>query len=144
MKKIKFEITTPEKKVFSAEVDQATIPTKQGEITVLPDHIPLVSALVPGELRLIVNGEEVLMAVAGGFIEVLPNKIVILADAAERAEDIDEKQAEEAHRRATELLAEKRLDAEEFASLSAQMERELARLKVARKRKYRDLPQARS
>ena len=137
MKKIKFEITTPERTVYSNEVDQITIPTKKGEITVLPGHIPLAAALLPGELRAVKDGEEIVMAVAGGFIEVLPDKVVILADSAEHAEEIDEAAAEEARARAQKLLTERRYDAEEFASLTATLERELARLKVARKKKYR-------
>ena len=140
MKKIKFEITTPERNVYSEDVDQVTIPTKEGEITVLPGHIPLVASLVAGELIVVKDKEEISMAVAGGFIEVLSNKITVLADSAEYAEEIDETKAEEARKRATEMLAEKRFDAEEFAALSAQIERELARIKVARKKKYRKLP----
>ncbi|MFA5359083.1 MAG: F0F1 ATP synthase subunit epsilon [Patescibacteria group bacterium] len=140
MKKIKFEITTPERKVYSQEVDQVTIPTVQGEITVLPGHIPLVSAVLPGELRTVKDGEEAIFAIAGGFIEVLPDKVTILADSAEYAEEIDEKRAEEAKARAEKLLSEKRFDSEEFAALSAQIERELVRIKVAKKKKYRNLP----
>jgi len=140
MRKIKFEITTPERKVYSEDVDQVTIPTKEGEITVLPGHIPLVAALVPGELVVLKDKDSISMAVAGGFIEVLANKVTVLADNAERAEEIDEQRAEEARQRAKKLLEEKRFDAEEFTVLSAKMERELARLKVARKKKYRKLP----
>ena len=139
-KKIKIEITTPERKVFSEEADQISIPTQMGEITVLPEHITLVAVLVPGELRILKDNEEILMAVAGGFIEVLPNKVTILADSAEHAEEIDEKRAEEARQRALELQKEKRFDDQEFAALSVQIEKELARLKVVRKKKYRNLP----
>ncbi|MFA5188849.1 MAG: ATP synthase F1 subunit epsilon [Patescibacteria group bacterium] len=139
-KKIKIEITTPERNVFSAEANQVSIPTQMGEITILPEHIPLVAVLVPGELRIIKDKEEILMAVSGGFIEVLPNKITILADSAEHAEEIDEKRAEEARVRALELQKEKSFDDQEFAALSAKIEKELARLKVVRKRKYKKLP----
>jgi len=139
-KKIKIEITTPERKVFSEDADQVSIPTQMGEITVLPEHIPLVAVLVPGELRILKDKEEILMAVSGGFIEVLSNKVTILADSAEHAEEIDEKQAEEARARALELQKEKNFDDVEFAALSTKIEKELARLKVVRKKKYRNLP----
>lgn len=137
---IKFEITTPEKKVYSEDVEQITIPTLEGEITVLPGHIPLVAALKAGELRVIKNKEEIPMAVSGGFIEVTPDKVVVLADSAEHAEEIDEKRAEEAKARAAKLMTEKKFDAEEFAVLSAKIEKELARLHVAKKRKHRHTP----
>jgi len=137
---IKFEITTPEKKIYSEDVEQITIPTQSGEITVLPGHIPLVAALKAGELRVLKNKEEIIMAVSGGFIEVTPDKVVVLADSAEHAADIDEKRAEEARTRASKLMTEKRFDAEEFALLSAKIEKEMARLHVVKKRKHRYTP----
>jgi len=142
MAKINFQITTPEREVYRGEVDQATMPTLEGEITVLPNHLPLVSVLVPGEIRLVDQGDEIAMAVSGGFIEVRPgNNVVVLADTAERAEELDLEKIEEAKRKAEAALAEKRdMDEEAFAEAAAALERELARLKVARK-KYRGGPQ---
>lgn len=136
--KIKFQITTPEREVYSDEVDQVTLPTLDGEITVLPNHLPLVSVLVPGEARVVSNGDETLMAVSGGFIEIQPDsKVIVLADTAERAEELDIEKIEEAKKMAEQALAEKRdLDDESFAEAAASLERELARLRVARK-KYR-------
>jgi len=134
---IKFQIVTPERIVLEEEITQITVPTQMGEITVLPGHIPLVAALAAGEIRAKKNGEEILMAVSGGFIEVSKNKIVILADTAERAEEIDTKRAEEARQRAQRLKEEKRFDQVEFAALQAKIEKELARLKVARKHRHR-------
>ena len=139
-KKLQFKITTPEREVYNGQVDQVTIPTRTGEITVLPEHIPLVAILVPGELVIKKDKEEISLAVSSGFIEVLPDKVTILADTAELAEEINEQAVEEAHKRALDLQKEKRFDAEEYAALAAQIERELVRLKVARKRKYRNLP----
>ncbi|KKS66819.1 MAG: ATP synthase epsilon chain [Parcubacteria group bacterium GW2011_GWC2_42_6] len=133
---IKFEIITPEREVLKDEIDQITVPTKDGEITILPGHIPLVAALKPGEIRAKKNGEEILMAVSGGFIEVLKNKVVILADTAERAEEIDVLRAEEARKRAAELKDKKVFDRTEFATLQGKMEKELARLKVARRHRH--------
>ena len=132
--KIKFKIVTPERTVYEAEIDQVTLPTQEGEITVLANHIPLISVLAPGELVARKNGEEIAMAVSGGMIEVRKNEITILADTAERAEEIDVKRAEEARERAEKLKDEKiRMDETEYAAVAALMERNLARIRVAKK-----------
>jgi len=136
MKKFSLKIVTPEKILFEGEVLQVSVSTTMGQITVLPNHIPLVSQLAPGEVVVRFNGtDESLMAVSGGIVEVLPEQVVILADTAERAEDIDESRAEEARQKAEDLLKTKVADAEQFAMFTAQMEKELARLRVARKYK---------
>jgi len=139
MPKINFELTTPERNVYKEEIDQITLPTKEGEITVLPNHIPLVAVLVPGMATLVKNGEESYLAVSGGFIEIQPrSRVVVLADTAERADELDVEKIEEARKRAQDALEETRHgDQVSFAEATALLERELARLKVARKRKYR-------
>lgn len=138
--KISFEITTPERTVFKDEIDQVTLPTEMGEITILPNHIPLVGVLHPGELRIIKDGKEQVLAVAGGFIQILPkNKVMILADNAELAEEIDIKRAETARQRAEELMKEKKAQDVDYTGLAAKLERELARLRVARKHRGRSL-----
>lgn len=131
------QITTPERTLFKGAVTQVSLPTAMGEITVLPHHIPLVSILAAGELRYVADGKENRMVVSGGFLEVKGNALTVLADTAEREEDIDEQRAEEARQRAQQLLKEKRIDAEEFAALAAKMEKELARLRVVRKHRTR-------
>jgi len=132
--KIKFKIVTPERTVYESEIDQITLPTADGEITVLPNHIPLISILVPGELIVKGDGEEIAMAVSGGMIEVRENAMTILADTAERAEEIDLARAEEAKARAERLKEEKiRMDETEFATAVAIFEKNLARIRVARK-----------
>ena len=134
--KIKFKIATPEKIVYEDEIDQVTLPTRLGEITVLPNHIPIVSSLAPGEILIKKDGLEVPMSTSGGFVELADNQISILADTAERAEEIDETRAEEARQRVKELMENKQDMAEvDFTALYAKMEKELARLKVARKYK---------
>jgi F-type H+-transporting ATPase subunit epsilon len=133
--KIKFQITTPEHVVFEDEVDEITLPTQQGEIGILPHHIPLVSLLSAGEIRIKKGSEIIYMAVSGGFIQVKPTQVTVLADTAEREEEIDEQRAEEARQKARELLTTKRADASDFAAVSAKLEKELARLKVARRRR---------
>jgi F-type H+-transporting ATPase subunit epsilon len=145
MAKIKFKIATPEKIVYEDEIDQIVLPTKMGEVTILPGHIPLVSSLVPGEVLIKRDNQEAPMAVSGGFVEFNNNNLVILADTAERVEEIDEARAEEARAKVKKLL-NKRQDIDEvgFASLAAKMEKELARLKVVKKyKKLRKGPQIR-
>lgn len=130
---INFKIVTPERVVYEADIDQVTLPTSSGEITVLPNHIPLVSLLAAGELLIKIGDKTIPMAVAGGFVQVGKNQVVVLADSADKVEEIDEKGAEEAKKRAEELLKTKQVDTAEFATLAGQIERELAKLKVVRK-----------
>jgi len=134
-KRIKFEIATPERVVLKDEILQVTVPTIEGDITILPKHSPLVSILKPGVLELKkIDGSLEIISVSGGFVEVLLNKTIILADTAERAEEIDLERAEEARKRAEESLKNLRdIDATQFANLSAQIEKELARTRSARK-----------
>jgi len=134
-KTIKFEIVTPERVVLKEEISQVTVPTKEGEITVLPKHTPLVSTLKPGVIELKKKtGELVIISVSGGFIEVLRNKVVILADTAERAEELDLIRAEEARVKAEEIKKDTRHeDAENFAAITAQLEKELARTRAVKK-----------
>jgi len=135
MKLIKFEIVTPERMLMQEMVQQVVAPTKAGEITVLPGHIPLVSSLEAGVIETKnEKGENEVISVSGGFIEVLKEKIVVLADTAERAEELDEKRIEEARLRAEESKKEiKTFDRERFASINAKMAKELARSKAAKK-----------
>ena len=94
---IEFEITTPERTVYKELVDLITLPTTTGEITILPNHMPLVSELMPGELRVVKGNDTTIMAVASGYVEVRTgNRVIILADAADRAEELDEAEVEEA------------------------------------------------
>ncbi len=132
--KIKFKIITPEKTVFEAEVDQATLPVTDGEVTILPKHRPYIASLKPGEIMLKTNGEEMSLVVSGGFIEFNQNNLTVLADTAERAEEIDLKRAEESRARAEEIKKERiSMDDTEYARVAASIEKELARIKVGRK-----------
>lgn len=134
---INFEIVTPERVVLKTQASSISVPTKQGEITILPHHIPLVASLQPGVLVIKHNGQIEEMAVSGGFIEVLPTKVVVLADTAERATEIDEERATKAIERAKQLMTEKRHDAEGYAAAVALLEKELARTRAVARRKYR-------
>ncbi len=135
-----FQIITPERIVFADEVDQVSLTTSAGEITIMAHHIPLVTVLRPGELRYKKDGQEKVIAVSGGFAEVKANNsIVILADTAEHATEIDFVRAEAARDRALETMkSEVRADSQEYASIQASLEKELNRLKVGKK--YRRLP----
>ncbi|HNU81269.1 MAG TPA: ATP synthase F1 subunit epsilon [bacterium] len=132
---IKFEIVTPERTVFKQEVFQVTVPTQSGEITVLPDHIPLVSILKPGVLEIkTVDQETEIISVSGGFIEVLRDKIVILADTAERAQELDENIIAEARRRA-EVSKEEAMSQDNYdlSAVAAKLEIEVARERALHK-----------
>ena len=139
MKSIHFQIVTPERVVFNApEVESISLPTKMGELTILPDHLPLVASLMPGEVRVKIGGQEINLAVSGGFIEVAPGRVVVLADTAERAEEIDEQRAEEARVKARQFMLQEHVTEEtDYAGLAAKLAKELARLKVVRRHRER-------
>ncbi|MEK7511991.1 MAG: ATP synthase F1 subunit epsilon, partial [Patescibacteria group bacterium] len=116
--KINFKIATPERVVFKDEVDSITLPTQSGEITILPNHLPLISVLKPGDIVIKKGNDAFDIAVSGGFIEVLSTKVVVLADTAERSEEIDVARAEAAVKRAQTLREEKLTDSREFAKVA--------------------------
>lgn len=134
---MQFQIITPERVVFSDNVDQVTMNTSAGEITVLAHHIPLVTLLQPGELRYKKNAEEFAIAISGGFAEVrADNSIKILADTAEHAHEVDLTRAEEARAKAAKLMEEARNKEDVgYAAIAAKLEKELARLRVGNKYK---------
>ena len=134
--KLKLKIVTPERVLFESDVASVTCPTTLGEITILPNHIPLASSLVPGEIRFRDSGEEKFLASGGGVVEVkATGEVVILADSAEAAHEIDVARAEQAKVRAQKIMSEKILSDEEYATTAASLEKSLARLRVARRRK---------
>lgn len=131
------EIITAERVVFSDDnVDEVIAPGVEGQLGVLPRHTAFMTMLEPGELRLVKGEEEIILAVTGGFLEVRENKIVILADAAERADEIDLARAEEARRRAEERLAA-RESTMDLAKAEAALRRAVTRLGVAQRRRRR-------
>lgn len=125
---------TPERTLFEEEVDQATLPVVDGQITIMPDHRSYIASLKAGEIMLKVDGKETLLVVSSGFIEFNNNTLVVLADTAEAAEEIDVARAEEARKRAEELKHEKVvMNEQEYARVAAAIEKEMARIKVAKK-----------
>lgn len=140
-KTLQFEITTPERTVITEEAFRLTVPAKQGEITILPDHIPLISSLDPGIIEVKNKNEKIeIMAISGGFVEVMPDKVIILSDTAEKAAEIDIEKAEEARKKAEEEKQKRtQMDRERFAEVSAKLSKELARTKAVEKwRKIKD------
>lgn len=133
MHQIEFKIVTPEKILYQDMVESVSFPTIDGEITVLANHIPLIAAVKPGELRIRKEGKEEFFSVTKGVVEIDGKTITFLTDAAERAHEVDEKRAAEAIKRAQSIMAEKRHGEEGYADAVAQLERALSRIKIAKK-----------
>ena len=127
---IMLDIVTAERVVYSEEVDIVVAPGIEGELGILPHHTPLMTTLQAGELQVRQAGQEFSLAISGGFLEVRPDRIIVLADAAERAEEIDLARAEEAKLRAQERMAQ-RIPETDMARTEASLRRALTRLKVA-------------
>ncbi|MFQ5996881.1 MAG: F0F1 ATP synthase subunit epsilon [Dehalococcoidales bacterium] len=128
---IRLDIVTAERMVYSEEVDMVIAPGVEGQLGILPHHAPLMTTIQAGELRVKRGSEEESLAIGGGFLEVRPDRVVILADTAERAEEIDVARAEAAKRRAQERLAERGAPGIDETRAEAALRRSLARLKVA-------------
>ncbi len=139
MSPIKLDIVTVERVVYSDEVDIVIAPGTEGELGILPHHAPLMTTLQPGELVTRKAGEEYSLAISGGFMEVRPDRIIILADAAERADEIDLARAEAAIKRARESLTHPPTGTD-TAAVEASLRRALARVKVAQKTRRRARP----
>ncbi len=131
------KIITPEKVALEEEIDQVTLETKEGQITILPNHEQLVSLLVPGEAIVKFGSTIQPLAIAGGIVHIRAQEVIVLSDTAERVEEIIVKQAESATKRAEKLLEGKQLDAEEYAFVAAKLDRDLNRLRIAKKWKHR-------
>ena len=134
MATMKLEIVTAESVVSSEEVSVLVAPGIDGELGILPHHAPLLTVLAPGEIKVVKDGEESFIAVSGGFMEVIGNKVTILADTAEHAGEIDIQRAQEALEAAQEQVAASPSDMDLERAL-ASMRRSQARLKVARRRR---------
>ena len=133
---IKVDIVTAERLVFSEDADIVMVPGVDGELGILPHHAPIMTMIKPGEVLVRKGTEEFSLAVSGGFLEVTPDHITILADAAERADEIDIARAEAAKKRAEEKLTNRTAETD-AANAEAALRRSLARLKVAEKRRSR-------
>jgi len=131
--KIHLEIVTPEKHLFSGDVDSVTVPANTGYLGILPGHAPLLAELGIGEIEYKINGRQEYMFCSWGFVEVLPDRVILLAQAAEIGSDIDIKRAEEAKVRAEELLHSRSVDID-FDRAQLALMRAISRLDAARHR----------
>jgi F-type H+-transporting ATPase subunit epsilon len=131
---LRLEIITPVATVFSEDVEMVTLPAVEGEIGILPQHVPLMTQMVPGEMVVRQNGQDRFLAVGEGFVEITGDHVAILTDLAIAAENINEAMAEEARQRAHARLREK-LSAEEVANVNAALARSLAQIRVKRRQR---------
>ena len=136
MTTMRFEIITAERQVYADDVELVLAPGIEGELGILPNHAPLMTALQPGEILVRKDGEESYLAVSGGFLEVMGNRAVVLADACEHSDEIEEERAQEAVRRAQERLSTRDADLDLERALSA-VRRAESRLRVSRRRRSR-------
>ena len=131
---LRLEIVTPVATAFSEDVEMVTLPAVDGEMGILPQHVPLMTQMVPGEMVVRQNGKDRFLAVGDGLVEITGNRVAILTDLAVAAENIDEAKAEEARQRAAARLREK-LSAEEIANVNAALARSLAQIRVKRRQR---------
>ena len=131
---LKLEIVTPEAIVYSEQVQMVTLPAVEGQMGVLPRHVPLLTQIVPGEMIVRRDGRETFLAVGEGLVLITADGVAIVTDMAVASENIDEAKAEEARQRAAARLRDKIAD-EEVASVNASLARSLAQLKVKRRRR---------
>ena len=134
MATLRLEIVTAERTVFADDVSEVVAWGIEGQLGILPHHAPLMTMLQPGDLLIKKDDEEYYLAISGGFLEVRPDKVIILADACERAEEIDVERAEAARHRAEEIL-KTRPPEMDTAAAEAALRRSLARIKVAERRR---------
>jgi F-type H+-transporting ATPase subunit epsilon len=133
---LQLEIVTPEKLAFQDEVDSVVLPGSEGELGVLPHHAPLISTLGAGELRLRKGGQEESFAIVGGFLQVLPDKVVVMAETADMASDIDLEKAQEARRQAEQALESGYVEGADLSAARAALQAALIRIRVAERRHH--------
>jgi len=131
---LKLEIVTPEARIYSEDVEMVTLPGSEGEMGIYPQHVPVMTQIVAGEIVARKDGQDYFLAVGEGFAEITGERVAILTDMAIKAENIDEAKAEEGRKRAEARLNEK-LDEEETALVSAALAHSLAQLKVKRRQR---------
>ena len=131
------EVITPERKVYEEDVDMVVAPATEGYVGILPHHAPLFTTLGPGEFKVKRGGVEEILAVFGGFMDVRSDRVVVLTDAAEHAEEIDASRAQEARERAQQVLAAGPASAADEQRARAELQRALVRLRVSESRRRR-------
>lgn len=133
---LKLEIVTPDARTYSGDVEMVTLPGVDGEMGVYPEHVPLMTQLVPGEVIVRKDGQDIFLAVGEGFVEITAERVAILTDMAILSDQIDEAKAEEAQRKAQARMAE-RMDDEQAALVQASLAEATAQLNVKRRRQHR-------
>ncbi len=133
---LQLELVTPERRAFTQEVDMVVVPGIDGQLGILPHHTPLITALGVGELKIRRGGSEDVYAVSGGFVEVLPDRVIVLADLAEHSDEIDTARAADARRQAEALLSEAQ-DPVDLARARAALQTALMRERIATRRRSR-------
>ena len=136
MATLKLEIVTPEGRAYSDDVAMVVLPSIEGEIGVYPAHVPLMTQLSPGELRIIKDGKTTELVVGSGFIEVTADSVSVLTDSALGEEEIDENVTEDAIKRAQTALKDKNLSSDETAEVEASLARALAQIRFKRRRQH--------
>jgi F-type H+-transporting ATPase subunit epsilon len=139
---LQLEIVTPERLAYSDEVDSVQLPGSEGELGVLPHHAPLISTLGVGELRIRKGGAEESFAIVGGFLQVRPDKVVVMAETADMASEIDLEKAEEARREAERALESGYHEGADLSAARAALQQALLRIRVA-ERRHREGPRHR-
>jgi F-type H+-transporting ATPase subunit epsilon len=134
MATLRLEIVTPEKTAYSEDVEMVTLPGSEGELGVYPNHVPLLTTLNPGELRVLKGGRETFLAIGEGFVEITASRVSVLTDMALEPAVIDESAAEAAVARAKAAMKDD-LGAEEVAAVQASLQKALAQLHVKRRRR---------
>jgi F-type H+-transporting ATPase subunit epsilon len=135
MATLKLEIVTPEGRAYSEDVTMVVLPSIEGEIGIYPAHVPLMTQLLPGELRIIKEGKTKELVVGSGFIEVTGESVSVLTDSALGEEEIDENATRDAINRAQEALKDKNLSSDDTAEVEAALARSLAQLRFKRRRR---------
>jgi len=140
---LQLDIVTPERLAYSDDVDSVVAPGVEGELGILPHHAPLLTTLGLGELRIRKGGTEESFAIAGGFLQVRPDRVVVLAETADMASEIDLQRAEEARRQAEQALEGGFVEGADLAAARAQLQAALIRIRVA-ERRHREGPRRRA
>jgi len=136
MATLRLEIVTPDSKTYSDDVDSVVLPGIEGELGIFPMHVPLMTQIAPGELRVMKGGHEDRLAVGEGFVEITQNSVSVLTDMAVLESEIDESATEEAIKRAEAAMKDEKLTGEDQALVEAALQKSLAKLRVKRRRHH--------
>ena len=134
MNHFNLKLISPEGVKYETDAMEATLPTPDGQITIMPNHMPLIALLSPGEIVLKIDGKEHILATEGGIAEIANNTVKILADTAEDVDSLDQLKIEEAKRQAEELVATAKTEIE-YANATAALEKQLSKLNILKRRK---------